>query len=303
MLDDEERFRSYPWGRVSFELTIEFFKKVVINKPSSIFLQGFPLGLVYWAFEIIPRLSNPTIGFARRIKSDGPRLTQWESQEPNDWQHINNNIFKATGAIEELKRGQEDIKKDINEKHKEILDILGHIKKAISDKLPQKEEGGEKQSQESLEKNKAPSSSLELLDASLEVLEAEVNTAKDKEAQDDQENDQQEQLHDDPEDEEEDQEEKDKEDMTKKNVIEKTLKKSLKKYRPKVVIENIKDNKRPKRQAKPTKKILENAKKQKKDKKKVSPNVSTKVSPSKATRQSPRWNDDAPSFDLKISQL
>ncbi|XP_038880505.1 glutamic acid-rich protein-like [Benincasa hispida] len=212
---------------------------------------------------------------------------------------IGRRIASLQEAIEELKRGQEDIKKDINEKHKEILDILGHIKESISDKLPQKE----KQSQESLEKNKAPSSSLELLDASLEVLEAEVDTNKDKEAQDDQENDQQEQLHDDPEDEEEDQEEKDKEDMRKKNVIEKTLKKSPKKYRPKVVIGNIEDNKRPKRQAKPTKKILENAKKQKKDKKKVSTNVSTKVSPSKATRQSPSWNDNAPSFDLKISQL
>ncbi|XP_038876482.1 glutamic acid-rich protein-like, partial [Benincasa hispida] len=126
-------------------------------------------------------------------------------------------IASLQEAIEELKIGQEDIKKDINEKHKEILDILGHIKEAISDKLLQKEEGGEKQSQESLEKNKAPSSSLELLGASLEVLEAEVDTAKDKEAQDDQENDQQEQLQDDPEDEEGDQEEKDKGDMTKKN--------------------------------------------------------------------------------------
>jgi len=48
--------------------------------------------------------------------------------------------------------------------------MLDHIKEAINDVLPQKE-GGEKQSQESLEKNKAPSSSLELLDAGLELIE------------------------------------------------------------------------------------------------------------------------------------
>jgi len=98
MLDDEKKFRSYPWGRVSFELTIEIFKNGVINNQSSIFLPGFPLALVYWAFEVIPRLSNATIGFVRRIKSDGPRIAQWESQEPNDWQHINNNIFKVAGV-------------------------------------------------------------------------------------------------------------------------------------------------------------------------------------------------------------
>ena len=80
-----------------------------------------------------------------------------------------------------------------------------------------------------------------------------------------------------------------------------TLKNSPKKYRPKVANENMNKlvKNRSKRQTKPTKKILENAKNPKKDKKKVSP----KVSPSKATRHSPRWKDNAPSFDLKISQL
>jgi len=83
---------------------------------------------------------------------------------------IGSKITSLQEGIEELKKGQEDIKKDIHEKHKEILDMLDHIKEAINDVLPQKE-GGEKQSQESLEKNKAPSSSLELLDASLELID------------------------------------------------------------------------------------------------------------------------------------
>ena len=67
------------------------------------------------------------------------------------------------------------------------------------------------------------------------------------------------------------------------------------------IVKNI-ENARSKRQPKPSKKVLENLKDQKKEKDQKNPKDKKKESP-KATRQTPRIRDFAPSFDLKISQL
>uniref|UniRef100_A0A9I9EGM1 DUF1985 domain-containing protein n=1 Tax=Cucumis melo TaxID=3656 RepID=A0A9I9EGM1_CUCME len=57
MLDDKEKFRNYPWGRLCFSLTKQFIQNVVKSKRKSknseteskayAFLQGFPMVLAY----------------------------------------------------------------------------------------------------------------------------------------------------------------------------------------------------------------------------------------------------------------
>ncbi|XP_038896339.1 myb-like protein X [Benincasa hispida] len=163
-------------------------------------------------------------------------------------------------------------------------------------------------------------------EAAIEYHRTDVKTTEDKEAEENkvqenedneaQENDQQKQDNENVElqdeekdlvDEEKDQEEKiDKDKEEEEKVAEMTLRKSPKKYRPKVATKNMDEfvvENRPKRQTELTKKILENTRNIKRDKKKVLPKVSPKVSPSKITRHSPIWKDDAPSFNIKISQL
>ena len=57
MLDDKEKFRNYPWGRLCFSLTKQFIQNAVKSKRKSknsetefkvcAFLQGFPMVLAY----------------------------------------------------------------------------------------------------------------------------------------------------------------------------------------------------------------------------------------------------------------
>uniref|UniRef100_A0A9I9EJ02 DUF1985 domain-containing protein n=1 Tax=Cucumis melo TaxID=3656 RepID=A0A9I9EJ02_CUCME len=56
ILDNKEIFKGYPWGRLSYILTYEFLKKASYSDKDAVYLQGFPLALVYWAFEKIPGL-------------------------------------------------------------------------------------------------------------------------------------------------------------------------------------------------------------------------------------------------------
>ena len=74
ILDHEETVKYYSWGRLSYILTYQFFKKVSHNDKDVIYLHGFPLALVYWAFETIPRLSRLDVGFGRKPGIQGPTI-------------------------------------------------------------------------------------------------------------------------------------------------------------------------------------------------------------------------------------
>uniref|UniRef100_A0A9I9EGI4 DUF1985 domain-containing protein n=1 Tax=Cucumis melo TaxID=3656 RepID=A0A9I9EGI4_CUCME len=82
MLDDKEKFRNYPWGRLCFSLTKQFILNAVKSKRKSknseteskacAFLQGFPMVLAYWAYEILPQLLSvvPIVASEEEMKSE-----------------------------------------------------------------------------------------------------------------------------------------------------------------------------------------------------------------------------------------
>uniref|UniRef100_A0A9I9E3R0 DUF1985 domain-containing protein n=1 Tax=Cucumis melo TaxID=3656 RepID=A0A9I9E3R0_CUCME len=100
MLDDKEKFRNYPWGRLCFSLTKQFIQNAMKSKRKSknleteskayAFLQGFPMVLAYWAYEILPQLAS---GYVIRIGKGCSRILNWESSEQLDWQDLEDNIF------------------------------------------------------------------------------------------------------------------------------------------------------------------------------------------------------------------
>ena len=93
ILDNEEIFKGYPWGRLSYILTYQFLKKVSYSDTDVVYLQGFPLALVYWAFEKIPRLSNLDVGFGRKLAIERPPIVTWECLETSGWRTLNIDIF------------------------------------------------------------------------------------------------------------------------------------------------------------------------------------------------------------------
>ncbi|KAE8652228.1 hypothetical protein Csa_022353 [Cucumis sativus] len=100
MLDDKEKFRSYPWGRLCYSLTKQFIQNAVKSKRKSknseleskscTFLQGFPIVLAYWAYKILPQLAN---GYVTRIGKGCPRILNWKSIVQVDWQDLEANVF------------------------------------------------------------------------------------------------------------------------------------------------------------------------------------------------------------------
>ncbi|KAA0046131.1 uncharacterized protein E6C27_scaffold157G00700 [Cucumis melo var. makuwa] len=83
MLDDKEKFRNYPWGRLCFSLTKQFIQNAVKSKrkfknletESKVyaFLQGFPMVLAYWAYEILHQLAS---GNRRQVSRPISRAVQ-----------------------------------------------------------------------------------------------------------------------------------------------------------------------------------------------------------------------------------
>ncbi|KAA0067348.1 ubiquitin-like-specific protease ESD4 isoform X2 [Cucumis melo var. makuwa] len=273
MLDDKEKFRNYPWGRLCFSLTKQFiqnavkskrkFKNLETESKAYAFLQGFPMVLAYWAYEILPQLAS---GYVTRIGKGCPRILNWESVNnsigkilkiTSFWKKILDEeacAMKESNMAERISSLHEDIK-DLKKQHKEdlnclkkgqeeIVRLLLSLTEVVNQRLSHKCES-EKQSQEPLEKNPPPPISLEMIDADV-----------DKE----------------------------------KEVVQEKAKVKIME-----IATNI-EKARPKRQPKPSKKVLENVKEQK--------NVRGKKNDSpKPTRHSPRIKDLAPSFALQISQL
>uniref|UniRef100_A0A9I9EKG9 Uncharacterized protein n=1 Tax=Cucumis melo TaxID=3656 RepID=A0A9I9EKG9_CUCME len=95
ILDNKEIFKGYLWGRLSYILTYQFLKRTSYCDKDVVYLQGFPLALVYWAFEKIPRLSNLDVGFGKKLETEGPPIVTWECLETSDWRTLKIDIFES----------------------------------------------------------------------------------------------------------------------------------------------------------------------------------------------------------------
>ncbi|PON39242.1 hypothetical protein PanWU01x14_306330 [Parasponia andersonii] len=63
LVDDEDKFEDYPWGRLCYKETIKYFCQALRNKKNkdgkrSYEVCVFPWVLQVWVFEIIPRLGS-----------------------------------------------------------------------------------------------------------------------------------------------------------------------------------------------------------------------------------------------------
>ncbi|PON81617.1 LOW QUALITY PROTEIN: hypothetical protein TorRG33x02_225710 [Trema orientale] len=79
LVDDENKFEDYPWGRLCYEKTIKYFRQALRNKniidgKRSYEVCGFPWVLQVWAFEIIPRLGSK---FASYFQETNPSILNW----------------------------------------------------------------------------------------------------------------------------------------------------------------------------------------------------------------------------------
>ncbi|KAA0040869.1 protein Ycf2-like [Cucumis melo var. makuwa] len=62
MVDDDEVFDGYPWGRVAFELLVDFMNRAVCSKgQTGISMGGFIFPILAWAYEleVSPMLATP----------------------------------------------------------------------------------------------------------------------------------------------------------------------------------------------------------------------------------------------------
>ncbi|CAA3029104.1 Hypothetical predicted protein [Olea europaea subsp. europaea] len=85
LVDDLNRFEKYPWGKISFDYTINVFNCEIGGKLKSSDVGGesccryslhdFPLAIMIWAFEAIPTLG---IKFATKYPDVIPRMVAWE---------------------------------------------------------------------------------------------------------------------------------------------------------------------------------------------------------------------------------
>ncbi|XP_062118200.1 uncharacterized protein LOC133831805 [Humulus lupulus] len=58
LVDDEEKFEAYPWGRRSFNETIKYLTSALDSSKTGYELCGFPIAFQVWGFEVIPLLAS-----------------------------------------------------------------------------------------------------------------------------------------------------------------------------------------------------------------------------------------------------
>uniref|UniRef100_A0A9I9EJ87 DUF1985 domain-containing protein n=1 Tax=Cucumis melo TaxID=3656 RepID=A0A9I9EJ87_CUCME len=120
MVDDKEKFRNYPWGRLCFSLTKQFIQNVVKSKRKSknseteskayAFLQGFPMVLAYWAYEILPQLAS---GYVTIIGKGCRRILNWKSSEQLAWKDLEDNIcLKNNLSVVPIVASEEEMKSE-----------------------------------------------------------------------------------------------------------------------------------------------------------------------------------------------
>ncbi|CAA2949329.1 Hypothetical predicted protein [Olea europaea subsp. europaea] len=89
LVDDLDRFETYPWGNFSIEYTISIFKREMGDKLKSSDIGGeshcryslhsFPLAIMIWAFEAIPTLE---MKFGDEAKHDAESQHAYHEESP-----------------------------------------------------------------------------------------------------------------------------------------------------------------------------------------------------------------------------
>ncbi|TYK23840.1 protein Ycf2-like [Cucumis melo var. makuwa] len=96
MVDDDEVFDGYPWGRVAFELLVDFMNRVVCSKgQTGISIWGFIFLILAWAYEVNPTLSTPFNFFATRIFNEVPRIINWAADTQPKWKDLKQKVFDS----------------------------------------------------------------------------------------------------------------------------------------------------------------------------------------------------------------
>lgn len=96
LIDDKKQFDQYPWGRVSYEITIDFMKKAIKSHDvSAIGIGGFPYALLVWAYETIPLLAVHSSFFATRIAFGTPRMNNWAADVHPEWKDLSEKVFQS----------------------------------------------------------------------------------------------------------------------------------------------------------------------------------------------------------------
>ena len=93
MVDNEEKFHSFPWETLSYRMTFDSVKKSISNLKFKMFgLDGFPHSLLIWAYDTIPLLQLR--GYA--VKSSEiimPRLLRWLGSSQHSFNTIEADVF------------------------------------------------------------------------------------------------------------------------------------------------------------------------------------------------------------------
>ncbi|XP_031743220.1 uncharacterized protein LOC101221625 isoform X32 [Cucumis sativus] len=96
LIDDKKQFDSYPWGRISYEITVDFVKKSIkSNDASAIGVGGFPYALLVWAYETIPLLALNSNFLAMRISFGTPRMNNWAAGVHPEWKDLSEKVFQS----------------------------------------------------------------------------------------------------------------------------------------------------------------------------------------------------------------
>lgn len=97
MVDDEELFNNYPWGRLAFELLVDYMQKALVSKGATgISMGGFIFPLLAWAYEVIPTLSSPDNFFARKVSNRIPRIINWAADTQPKWKDLDRKVFESS---------------------------------------------------------------------------------------------------------------------------------------------------------------------------------------------------------------
>ncbi|CAA0822985.1 Unknown protein [Striga hermonthica] len=104
LVEDLERFNSYPWGNLSYQQTVKLFQRTSFGKeknPKSIkySLHGFSLAILIWAFEALPDLGRE---FAeKRNDLQFLRMYCWKMEKQLRGDQLNTFFDRAEVAEEE----------------------------------------------------------------------------------------------------------------------------------------------------------------------------------------------------------
>ncbi|XP_062080247.1 uncharacterized protein LOC133785003 [Humulus lupulus] len=76
LVDDDQKFEAYLWGRRSFNETIKYLTSALDSSKTGYELCGFPIAFQVWGFEVIPLLAS---SFAIYVGSKFPRILNWKT--------------------------------------------------------------------------------------------------------------------------------------------------------------------------------------------------------------------------------